>query len=239
MEDVRHPTSRQPGSGPISCRSVGRWLCLALCISGLAGCSLFVIAGKVFFGDPTRTSAFHEGTGVDLTESEKKVVVLCSAPSMIEDCGELSVNYEIVESVSRRLKREGVKLIDSNEVRTWMDDNGGRLNDPRDLAEDFDVDYILYISLARVNFREPNSPSLYRGSASGDVFAYKVTKKDSGHTEVHEVFSKGFNSTYPEFHPISAQQLDSLRIFQKKFLDRVSGQLSQLFYDHKVSEEIE
>ena len=157
---------------------------------------------------------------------------------MIEEGGELSANYEIVEAISRHLKREGVKLIDSNEVRTWMDDNGGRLDDPRDLAEDFEVDYILYISLARINFHEPNSPNLYRGSASGDVFVYEVEKKD-GQSEVHEVFSKGFNSTYPEFHPVSADQIDSLRIFQKKFLDRVSGQLSQLFYDHKISEEIQ
>ena len=239
MEDVRHPPLRPPRFGPVSCRSLGQWLCLGLCISALAGCSLFVIAGKVLFGDPTVTSAFHEGTGVDLAEGETKVVVLCSAPSMIEDSGELSVNYEIVESVSRRLKRRGVHLIDSNEVRTWMDDNGGRLDDPRDLADDFDVDYILYISLAQVNFREPNSPSLYRGAANGEVFVYQVKKKDSGHADVHEVFSKGFSSTYPEFHPISAQQIDSLRIFQKKFLDRVSGELSQLFYDHKVSEEIE
>ncbi len=238
MDDVRRPASPSPRLGATPWRALGQSLCLAACLLGLAGCSLFVIAGKVLFGDPTLVSAFHEGTGVDLADGEKKVVVLCSAPSMIEEGGELSVNYEIVEGVSRLLKREGIRLIDSNDVRTWMDDNGGRLDDPRDLADDFDVDYILYISLGRVNFHEPNSPDLYRGSASGDIFVYQVKKRD-GETQTHEVFSKAFTSTYPEFNPVSADQIDSLRIFQKKFLDRVSGQLSQLFYDHKVSEEIQ
>ena len=236
MEDARSKTPVCPSFAARSWSVVGGGLCLSLAIAGLAGCSLFVMAGKMFFGDPVMPAPFAQATGVDLTEAGKNVIVLCSAPSMMED-GDVSFNYEIVENVSRRLKREGVPLIDSNDVRTWMDDHGGRLDDPRELAEDFNVDYILYVSLARVSFREENSPNLYRGVASGEVFGYQVLK-ENGETVVHEVFSKGFSITFPEFHPVSADQVDSPRIFQNRFLERVAAHVSHLFYSHKASEEI-
>ena len=226
--------SKRPAAGSRRWIVIGQWLFLGLSIFGLAGCSLFIMAGKMFFGDPEATAAFQLATGVDLTKGDKKVVVLCSAPSMMEG-GELSANYEIVEDVSRRLKRRNIKLMSSNLVRTWMDDNGGRLDDPRDLVEDFDVDYIIYIRLARVTFREENSPSLYRGVANGEVFAYEVAK-EAGEPVVREVFSRNFGTVYPEGHP--KDQIDSLRIFQKQVLERVSAQIAHLFYSHKVSEEI-
>lgn len=234
MEDARDPIANRPLAASKGLMAVALWLFLGLNVFGLAGCSLFVLAGKMFFGDPEQIAAFQVATGVDLTEGDKKVVVLCSAPSMVEG-GELSVHYEIVEEVSRQLKRQGVNLISSNEVRTWMDDNGGRLDDPRDLVEDFEVDYIIYISLARVSFREENSPSLYRGVANGEVFAYEVRTED-GETLVNEVFSRGFGTVYPEGHP--KDNIDSLRIFQKEVLSRASDEIAHLFYSHKLSEEI-
>lgn len=236
MEDARNPQSKRTIPKNSHAVLLGQWLLLGLSILGLAGCSLFILAGKMFFGDPTAPAAFSLATGVDLTEGEKKVVVLCSAPSMVDD-GDLSLNYTIVEDVSRRLKREGVALINSNDVRTWMDDNGGHMDDPRDLADEFDVDYIVYISLGRVSFQEENSPNLFRGKAGGEVFAYEV-KKSKGDVMVNEVFSKSFTTTFPDFHPVSADQIDSPRIFKKRFLDRTSSHLAQLFYDHKISEEI-
>ncbi len=243
MDDVRDRQSNPP---EFLCRRwvmYGEWLCFGVCLLGLAGCSLFVLAGKMILGDPAVPAAFEQSTGVELTEGDKKVVVLCSAPSMTEDGGR-SINYEIVESVSRRMKRRGISLIDSNKVRTWMDDNGGRLDDPRDLAEDFDADFIVYISLGRVTFREENSPSLYQGVANGEVFAYEVKRKkkkgekQSEEVETLEVFSQAFSTTYPDFHPISADQIESPRMFQKQFIDRICSQLAQMFYSHSVSEEI-
>jgi hypothetical protein len=234
MEDARDPIANRPLAASRRCLALGVWLFLGLCIFALPGCALFVLAGKMFFGDPEQTAAFQLATGVDLAEGEKKVVVLCSAPSMIEG-GEISVNYEIVEEVSRQLKRRGVNLVSSNEVRTWMDDNGGRLDDPRDLAEDFEVDYIIYITLARVSFREENSPTLFQGVVNGEAFAYEVRKED-GEPVVNEVFSRGFSTQYPEGAP--RDHVESLRIFQKEVLARASDQIAHMFYSHKISEEI-
>ena len=236
MEDARTQNGNSTSNARASKIVPSQSLILGLGLVLLAGCAPIILIGKMFFGDPTVSGAFQHATGVDLTEGKHKVLVLCSAPSMVDE-GDLSLNYEIVEDVSRRLKREGIQLIESNDVRTWMDDNGGHLDDPRDLAEEFDVDFIIYIALARVTFHEENSPSLYRGQAGGEVFAYEV-KKTKGEVLVNEVFSKGFGSTYPDFHPVSADQIDSPRIFQKRFLDRISAQLAHLFYKHKVSEEI-
>lgn len=236
MEDARTGNSRPAQVRFLRFAVFGQGLLGGVALFVLAGCAPIILIGKMFFGDPTVPAAFSQATGVDLTEGEHKVIVLCSAPTMV-DAGDLSLNYEIVEDVSRRLKREGIRLIDSNDVRTWMDDNGGQLNDPRDLADEFEVDYIVYISLGRVSFHEENSPSLYRGNAGGEVFAYEV-KKEKDDVMVNEVFSKGFSATYPDFHPISADQVDSPRIFQKRFIERISAQLAHLFYKHKVSEEI-
>lgn len=208
---------------------------LLICIS-LAGCSLGVMAGKMLFGDPEIDCAFKQATETDLTEGDKRVIVIAETPiSMQGDATGMS--HDIVENVSRQLRRAGVDLVDSNKVRTWMDDNGGRIDDPRDLAADFDVDVIIHIDLQRVTFREPNSPQLFRGQAAGEISAYEVQEEANGRRAM-QVFANGFASTYPSHNPVPQSQVDSPRIFGKRFMERVSKQIAYLFYDHAYSEEI-
>lgn len=211
-------------------------LCLAVMFP-LAGCSLFVMAGKMFFGDPKLTSPFRAATDVDLTDGKHSVIVVCSAPLASTDQDMTSVSYQLVADVSRKLRRQNVDVISSNKVRDWMDDNGGLLDDPRQLADEFDVDYIIHIDLQQITYHEENSPDLYRGNASGEVVAYEVSVED-GNTISRQVFSSGFNSLFPTVNPIPAIQVDSPRIFQKRFLERIGVQVSHLFYDHRQSEAI-
>ena len=50
---------------------------LVVAVGSLSGCSLFVMAGKMFFGDPKVPSMFSAQTGVDLTEGEHELLVIC------------------------------------------------------------------------------------------------------------------------------------------------------------------
>jgi hypothetical protein len=139
--------------------------------------------------------------------------------------------------LSRRMKRAGIELIDGNRVATWMDRNGGYFDHPSELAADFDADYIVHIDVERFTTREENSPTLYRGRTSGDVYAYAVVR-DGSTQAAHRVFSYRFNSHFPEHRPEPASEVSSERVFVRRCMDRLSTQIAQMFYDHPASETV-
>ena len=59
-----------------------------------------------------------------------------------------------------------------------------------------------------------------------------------GRTAVNIVFDREFNSTWPATYPMSVDQIDG-KVFLKRYMDRVCAQVSYLFYDHRLSEEME
>ena len=65
--------------------------------------------------------------------------------------------------------------------------------------------------------------------------AYKLDGSGSEKRLV-EVMSSDFNAKYPQGNPISVDK-KSAKNFQQEFVDRVSMQLSLIFYDHPRSEE--
>jgi hypothetical protein len=203
----------------------------------MAGCGGVVMLNKMLFGDPVVDCAFKNVTGVDLTEGGHKVVVVCTAPAAVRDADMTGIAHQLVEDVSRHMRRQGVELVNSNKVRTWMDDNGGVLDDPRDLASEFDADYIFHIDMQQVSFYEDNSPDLYRGHAAGEITAFEVVE-EKGKKSARQTFVSGFSSTYPSHAPVPAVQVDSARIFQRRFLERVAVQLSQMLYDHRASDAV-
>ncbi|HUG94234.1 MAG TPA: hypothetical protein VML55_25620 [Planctomycetaceae bacterium] len=215
------------------------WLALAAVALAptLAGCSLFVMAGKVFFGDPQVTCAFRQQTGVDLAREKKRVLVVCTTPAAVGP--ELaSLRYDLVELLTRRMKRAGIELVDSNKIAAWMDRNGGFFDHPSELASDFDADYIVHVDVRSFAYHEENSPTLYRGHVQGDVFAYAVAREGRSRTTAHQVFSNTFTSQYPEHAPKAAVDISSERVFVRRCVDRLSIQLAQLFHDHPMSERI-
>src|SRR6476661_8938207 len=52
-------------------------------LSMLAGCSLFVMGGRMLMGDTKSKSQFKQATKTDLVKTHKKVLVLCSAADSI------------------------------------------------------------------------------------------------------------------------------------------------------------
>ncbi|GAB4142977.1 MAG: hypothetical protein Tsb009_13750 [Planctomycetaceae bacterium] len=210
--------------------------CFGFSVIFLTGCSLFVMAGKMIYGDPKVTCAFTKQTGVNLAEERKKVVVLCTFPELSR--GEYSsVGADIVENVTLRLKREGIVVVKSKKVYDWLDDRNGIWSDPDELAEAFDADYIVHIDLEEFTHRADNSPGMYQGRTVGNVYAYKIVENEDGEKRADSVLASEFKSVYPPNNPVSVSK-KSENTFLREYVDRISEQLAQYFYNHTVSSTI-
>lgn len=216
-------------------RTAAGWIVAALACAQ-SGCSLGVMAGRMLFGDPKAPSAFRAATHVDLVKEGSVVLIICTTPEALR-AEWSSLNIDLLDGVTRRLKSQGIKVVNPDDVATWIDDNGGSFDDPTMLAQEFEADYIVHLDLDRFSFREENSKSLYRGRTHGNITAYRVEKVNGQPTARH-AFEREFDSEYPGTYPVSADQTPE-KVFQKRYMDRVCNQVSYLFYDHRLSEEME
>jgi hypothetical protein len=208
------------------------WLIgLAVGWCSASGCSLFLMGQRMFFGDPMVKSEFKTFTHVDLTKGKHKLLIVCSTPSAID--AEIStLKFDLIDGVARRLKREGISVVDPDAVTTWLDEHGGLPADPSKLARDFkDVDYIAWIDVDQFSFKEENSAGLLRGRAQGWLRVYQVSEAD-GIRMTGTVFNKEFTTVYPPHQPISEVNR-SEEIFRHDFVHRVCDQLAHKFYDHR------
>lgn len=213
-------------------------LAVLVAVSCLSGCSLFVMAGKMFFGDPQVDSTFKERTGVDLIKEEKKLLVICRTPYVVQNSMP-SLEYDLTDGILRRLKQRKIKIVSPDKVAEWMDENGGDIGNPSLLAQDFDCDYIAIVEVSSLSFYEENSKDMLRGHASGSIRAFEVKKTEgSDKKRSLQVYSGEFTSQYPEFNPVSIHSL-SERTFQKQFLDQLASQISRHFYDYRMSETVQ
>ena len=210
-------------------KAVGGMLCgAAFC--ALPGCSLGVMFSKMLTGDPMVSAEFKSRTRVDLAKGKHTVLVVCSTPASVES-DLATLKYDLIDGVTRRMKLNGVKVINPDQVARWIDEHGGIGQNPSDLAQDFEADYIIHIDVEAFGLREPSSPKLLRGHSSGFVRVFKV--EESGPQRIaHNVYSNEFTSSYPTHQPISEQGRSSVT-FQKDYIDRVCDQLANKFYDHR------
>jgi hypothetical protein len=230
--EKRHRLPRSPLGWQSRIISALVVVCIA---SSLTGCSLFVMGGKLLYGDPKTPSQFRSRTGVNLEKSEDSILVICTVPESTRS-SEPSLDLDLSDGILRRLKRQGVMVIHPDEVATWLDDNGGRWDNVSELAESFDAKYLAHVDLDQYSCHMANSPSMYRGVVSGQVEVFKVEESDDMR-HVVQVFANEFRSEYPPFHPVSAQDI-SLSVFQQRFRDHVTTQLARFFHDYHARDSI-
>jgi hypothetical protein len=211
---------------------------LALVLASLfpvVGCSLGVMAGKAIFGDPKLPSEFRTRTGVDLTKSEKKLLVVVRTPQSVE--GDMpSLSLDLIDSIARRLKLHGVNIVNPDDVAKWIDQNGGRFDHPSELAQHFDTDYIAVIDVEQFRLHDPNSPNLYHGTASGQMQVFEV-QKIAGSKDALQVFAGNFRNQYPPHGPVPGESLSS-SMFMRRFVDHLSDRLGSRFYDYRLGDEM-
>ena len=214
------------------------FLCVIWLTGSLTGCSLFVMAGKLIYGDPKVSSPFTRGTGFDLAEDEMTVLIIFSTPDSTKSKFP-SIEFDLTEETIRRLKRREIQVVDSDDVAGWFDDNGGYWDndDLPELAGHFNADIIIHIDLDSFTIKEENSPGLLRGQADGNVYGYLV-REVAGKKVIREIFVREFSSTHPRNQPVSVDQV-SPRAFQKRYTDIVATKIAQMLHDHRVSELIE
>lgn len=204
----------------------------------LPGCSLGVMAGKLFFDDPKMKSVFRKNTGTDLTKGEKSILIACSTSHQI-----LSkypgVRIDIVDKMSRILDTHHVKVIPADDVATWFDDHG-EWGDFTELADEFDADYVMHIDLKSFAVVIPDSPNLLQGKAEGRVsmMEIRMTGKDKDKKTASVAVERSFSVMYPPTYPVPRESR-SEEMFTQNFLDRISEQLARMLYDHRPSEVVQ
>lgn len=208
-------------------------LSLALCALALGGCSLGVMAGKMFKGEPLRQAEFLSMTGTDLGKGKHRIAIVCSTPSSVES-DLSSLNLDLIDGVTRRLKVHGVDVVDPDQVAKWIDDNGGVVTDPAAMANAFDTEFIAWIDIDSFSLKEDETSKLLRGRTNGFVRVYQV--QEVGNSKVAlSAFNSEFTSIFPSHQPISELSRSKLS-FQKEYIDRLCSELAIKFYDHRPGE---
>ena len=208
-------------------------LSLALCALALGGCSLGVMAGKMFKGEPLRQAEFLSMTGTDLGKGKHRIAIVCSTPSSVES-DLSSLNLDLIDGVTRRLKVHGVDVVDPDQVAKWIDDNGGVVTDPAAMANAFDTEFIAWIDIDSFSLKEDETSKLLRGRTNGFVRVYQV--QEVGNSKVAlSAFNSEFTSIFPSHQPISDLSRSKLS-FQKEYIDRLCSELAIKFYDHRPGE---
>ncbi|HEY0982422.1 MULTISPECIES: hypothetical protein [unclassified Schlesneria] len=197
----------------------------------VAGCSKLLLGGgKILFGDPKITSEFTTLTRIDLSKGEHTVAVVCSTPESVESNAS-ALKLDVIDGVSRRLKLNGVKIINPDRVADWVEANGGIGSDLTQLAQDFETDYIAWIDIQSFGLREPNSQNLLRGQTTGFIRVAKV-EDVSGWRRPMMAYTREFALTYPQHQPIS-ETGRSIIVFHKEYVARLCDMLAERFYNHR------
>lgn len=206
---------------------------IAVAVLSIPGCSLGVMAGKMFFGDPKIKSAFRGATGVDLTKGKNSLLIVCTAPhGTVNEFPSLQI--DVVDRITRILDTRNVKVVASDEVAAWIDDHGD-WGDFTELADEFDADYVLHIEFDSFRCDVPDSPNLLQGKAAGKVIVLEAKGEDT--KSVSTSFERVFDVTYPSY-PIPRENR-SEQMFAETFLDRTAVSLSHFLYDHRASETVD
>lgn len=144
------------------------------CLLELSGCSLFVMAGKMIQGDPVVEDEFKAFYGKSMADSGKKVAVMCSTPETVKSEFS-SLDLDLAAEISRKLHVQGINVIKNHKVASWIDDHGGDV-DLKELGEGIDADLLIQVRLDHFDYREENSPDLFRGKTRGSVVVYELVR---------------------------------------------------------------
>ncbi|HET6425532.1 MAG TPA: hypothetical protein VFG20_17720 [Planctomycetaceae bacterium] len=206
----------------------------ALIAVTLGGCSLGVMAGKMFKGEPLRTAEFHSMTGIDLGKGKHRIAVVCSTPASVES-DLTSLNFDLIDGITRKMKVHGVDVVDPDVVAKWIDDSGGVVTDPAAMVNAFDADFVAWIDIDTFSLQEDDTKSkLLRGRTNGFVRVFKAQEVGDSKTAL-TAFNSEFTSIFPSHQPISELSRTKLS-FQKEYIDRLCSELAVKFYDHRPGE---
>ena len=209
-------------------RHVLLWLIAVALAVTQPGCSLFVMAGKMLWGDPKLPSAFWNATGVDLAESGDRVVVIARVPNYLSE-ERPNLELDLVLGVLDRLRQQGIQTVHVGKLVDWIDDRGTS-DGVQAAADHFDVVYVIRIDLEQFSNSEDKSPLMLRGRATGGIYAHKVERVGEQRVE-RRVFERGFRTRHPRHQPVELGDVTK-SVFVQRHLDEVCATLARFFHDH-------
>jgi len=203
----------------------------SLVLGFLSGCAQFVLLGYLIGGPPSIEPSFDAETGTCLTGKEKRVAVVCYAPT------ELKFEYpkidaEIASALSYRLSEHRINVIQPDYVRAWMDEHPD-WERPEEIGEAYGATHVVNIELTDFSLYEENSHTLYRGRA--EVYVSVIEMAEGGTGE--EIYSTEINSLFPILAPRSTEEISFLA-FKREYLSRLSEELGWLFYERYNGDKI-
>ena len=217
-------------------------LAAALAMPLLAGCQAGVMIGRVLFGDPLITPALTQVTRIKLEDQTHKVHLACVAPASVLSRYD-ALQMDLVEQVSRQLRKRDIPVTPPDDVSMIVDDLGGRI-DPRELAAQFDDGLLVFINIEQFSLADPGDGNLHRGRMVGEVIAYEIRPTDAdgeaaedAFSEPIEVFRQEARVVYPETHPIPLDQMTA-SMFKRKFLARLSDEIGRKLYPFRITDTI-
>lgn len=216
-------------------RRLIHWLLSVCVLVSVSGCRFSVGMLRAMLGDSTQPSMFENRLGVDLTEGNKKLLILCSASHSVTS-EEASLPIDILSGISKRLRQQGVDVVDPDEVANWLDENGS-WDDLTSLGNQFEADYIAVINLRNIAYKEPRSSNLMRAHAAGEIRIYEMDDIGNGESEAAQRYGSAINEKYPATYPIQANAL-SESMFRRNALDYLCQTLARHFHDYHPRETI-
>ena len=219
-----------PAANMMNRRWAGK-LCQAALLACLlvvpnVGCTSapFILASYLIGGPPSIEPDFDAKTHISLSEKERKVLVLCYAPTEVKWDFD-AIDRELARHVSHRLAQNKIIVSDPEVVNAWLDQNSD-WDRPSEVGAAFDVDYVIFIELASYSLYEENSSNLFRGRCDAVVSVYEMDGNDG-----HKIFEKELPSRYPVHSPVSTTE-KSVYDFKRMYMSRLSEEIGWMFYEH-------
>jgi hypothetical protein len=199
----------------------------AVMVMSMAGCRFNVGVLRSLLGDTMVASSFEARIGEDLSDSEDRLLILCSAgQSVLDESASLPV--DIVTKVAGQLRVQGIDVVDPDEVANWLDDNGN-LDDLSGLATELEADYITVIRLNTLSHKEVGSIDLFKARATGRIAVYEVMHDEDGRIAMR--YETALNESYPRASPIAAHTT-SENMFRKQTLEYLSAVIARQFHSY-------
>ncbi|MSR56863.1 MAG: hypothetical protein EXS05_04235 [Planctomycetaceae bacterium] len=225
-------------------RSPAVRIALALALAGstcavLPGCQIVIGVMRNIWGDPNQDCDFKKQTNRTLKKECKKLVILSNStiPAQAEY---QALDNDVIGELTRRLRSQEFKVVESHEVTRWMEENSEGVADiPTALGAKFKANFIVLVKFEEFGFREPRSVNMFQGHARGSVFVYEIVKAGAlgEKTTSKQIYHHPFDSKFPIHKSIPAEEAGNVDVFRQKYIARLSEELARFFYDHRPGED--
>ncbi len=199
----------------------------------LSGCiNAGTMIGKTLFGDPFQQSLFRQQTHVDLEKEEAEVALICTTSLEVSRDFD-ALHLDLQDELARRLRRHDIPVSSDTAVNDALATSGGVFDADRLSTAIPSARFLFHISIERLTIDVPNSTNLRQGVAHGSIRGYEVRRDEvSGLTCAVQVFEHPVKVEYPS-HPVPVEHL-SEKLFVQQFIDKLTQQVGQVFYDVNI-----